>query len=376
MHTRNKKLLLLGFLVFGVASTAPESAPRFRADELHPAPAGSAAQGAAPQGATARDPSAQSSSTQGSWDAVTLGRVEPRAGEIKITAPLPGGRIAEVLVKANEEVFTGELLVRLDDEEARARVAEADAQVALHKRARNDQSAPAASADRRKAEDTAADAERSLADARSALDKTTADWRAGGAPKADLDAARTALSRTQDRLRERQDALTKLKASADTPLPTRPEGELNVAQAEWRVAQAALEKTQIRAPADGVVLRVDAKIGELAVPSVEPTLLIIGDVSALRVRAEVNEQDIGRIRPGQSVLVRAAAFHGRSFEGKVSSIARVVGPSRINSADPRKFSDVDVLEVLVDLANPGPLVVGQQVDVYFKSEHSDPTETQ
>jgi hypothetical protein len=35
-----------------------------------------------------------------------------------------------------------------------------------------------------------------------------------------------------------------------------------------------------------------------------------------------------------------------------------------------------VLEVLVDLADPGPLVVGQQVDVYFKSEHSDPTETQ
>jgi HlyD family secretion protein len=381
MRTRNQKLLLLGLLVLGVASTAPESAPRFRADELHPAPSGSAAQGGAAQASATHDPAAQSSSTQGSlsqgsWDAVTLGRVEPRSGEIKITAPLPGGRIAEVPVKANDEVFAGELLVRLDDEEARAHVAEADAQVALHKRARNDQSAPTASADRRKAEDAAADAERSLADARSALDKTTADWRAGSAPKADLDAARTALSRAQDRLRERQDALTKLKASADTPLPTRLEGELNVAQAEWRVAQAALEKMQIRAPADGVVLRVDAKKGELAVPSMEPALLIIGDVSALRVRAEVNEQDIGRIRPGQSVLVRAAAFHGRSFEGKVSAIARVVGPSRINSADPRKFNDVDVLEVLVDLADPGPLVVGQQVDVYFKSEHSDPTETQ
>jgi HlyD family secretion protein len=380
MRTRKQKLLLLGFLVLGVASTASETAPKFRADELHPAPAGAAAKGAA-QGSTTQDPSAQNpsaqnSSTQGSWDAVTLGRVEPRAGEIKITAPLPGGRIADVLVKANDNVFAGQLLVRLDDEEARAHVAEADAQVALHKRARNDQSAPAASADRRKAEDAAADAERSLADARSALDKTTADWRAGSAPKADLDAARTALSRAQDRVRERQDALVKLKASADTPLPTRLEGELNVAQAEWRVAQAALEKTQIRAPADGVVLRVDAKMGELAVPSLEPALMIIGDVSALRVRAEVNEQDIGRIRAGQSVVVRAAAFHGRSFEGKVSSIARVVGPSRINSADPRKFNDVDVLEVLVDLSDPGPLVVGQQVDVYFKSEHSEQTETQ
>ena len=255
MRTRNQKLLLLALLVLGVASAAPESAPRFRADELHPAPSGSAAQGV--------QPGSIQGSAQGSWDAVTLGRVEPRSGEIKIAAPLPGGRIADVLVKPNEDVFAGELLVRLDDEEALARVAEADAQVALHKRARNDQSAPAASADRRKAEDAAADSERSLADARSALDKTTADWRAGSASQADLDAARSALSRAQDRVRERQDVLAKLKASADTPLPTRLEGELNVAQAEWRVAQAALEKTQIRAPADGVVLRVDARNGRI-----------------------------------------------------------------------------------------------------------------
>ena len=333
-----------------------------------PAPSGSAAQGSRTRSRRRQGAAAQGSSAQGSWDAVTLGRVEPRSGEIKIAAPLPGGRIADVLVKANEDVFAGELLVRLDDEEALARVAEADAQVALHKRARNDQSAPAASADRRKAEDAAADAERSAR--RRAFGAGQDDRRLAGrhASKADLDAARSALSRAQDRLRERQDALAKLKASADTPLPTRLEGELNVAQAEWRVAQAALEKTQIRAPADGVVLRVDAKKGELAVPSLEPALLVIGDVSALRVRAEVNEQDLGRIRAGQSVLVRAAAFHGREFDGKVSSVARVVGPSRINSGDPRKFNDVDVLEVVVDLPDPGPLVVGEQVDVYFKSE--------
>jgi HlyD family secretion protein len=374
MRTRKQKLLLLAVVLFGAISTIPEFTPNFRADELHPAPSGSAAQAAAAQGAAAQGAAAQSASAQGSWEAVTLGRVEPRSGEIKIAAPLPGGRIADVLVKANEEVFAGELLVRLDDDEALAHVAEADAQVALHKRARNDQSAPAASADRRKAEDAAADAERAFADARSALDKTTGDWRAGNASKTDLDAARTALSRAQDRVRERQDALAKLKALPDTPLPTRLEGELNVAQAEWRVAQAALEKTQIRAPADGVVLRVDAKKGELGLPSLQPALVIIGDVSALRVRAEVNEQDLGRIRAGQSVLIRAAAFRGREFDGKVSSVARLVAPSRINSGDPRKFNDIDVLEVLVDLPESGPLVVGEQVDVYFKSERSDATQ--
>ena len=371
MSTTTKSLALTTVIASSIAVMAADSAPRSRADELRPA-----APGAATQGSSAQSTSSQGSSAQGTWDAVTLGRVEPRLGEIKIAAPLPGGRIAEILVKPNEEVFAGELLARLDDEEALARVAEAEAQVALHKRARNDQSAPAASADRRKAEDAAADAERAVADARAALDKTTADWRANRASRVDLDAARTALARAEDRLRERRDALVKLRASADTPLPTRLEGELNVAQAEWRVAQAALEKTQIRAAADGVVLRVDAKNGELAIPAAGPPIMSVGDVSALRVRAEVNEQDLGRIRVGQAVLVRAGAFHGREFDGRVSSIARVVGPSRINSGDPRKFSDVDVLEVLVDLPNPGPLVVGEQVDVYFKSDRSEQVETQ
>jgi HlyD family secretion protein len=355
MFTRNRKisLLVVALLTTG-AATIPQFEQRFRADELPSAPSGSA--------------------VQTSWAAVALGRVEPLSREIKIAAPVPG-RIADVLVKANDEVFAGELLVRLDDEEAMARVTAADAQVALRKRARNDQATPAASAERRKAEDAVGDSERTVADTRSALDRVTAERRAGGASQADLDAARSALSRAQDHLREKQDALAKLKAALDAALPTRLEGELNVARAEWTLAKAALEKTRIRAPVDSTVLQVDAKKGELAVPSLEPALLVLGDVSALRVRAELDEQYLGRMRIGQRVLVRAAAFRGREFDGKVSSIARMVGPGRINSRGARKFSDVDVLEVVVDLSNPGPLVVGEQVDVYFSSERSEQAET-
>ena len=56
------------------------------------------------------------------WQAVAPGLVEPSSGEIKIAAPVVG-RIGEVLVKPNDKVFAGELLIRLDDQEVRARVA-------------------------------------------------------------------------------------------------------------------------------------------------------------------------------------------------------------------------------------------------------------
>ena len=111
MSTTRKSLALTAVIAASIAVMAADSAPRSRADELRSAAPGSV------QGGAAQSASGQGSSAQGTWDAVTLGRVEPRLGEIKITAPLPGGRIAEVLVKPNEEVFAGELLARLDDEQ-------------------------------------------------------------------------------------------------------------------------------------------------------------------------------------------------------------------------------------------------------------------
>ena len=302
---------------------------------------------------------------------MTLGRVEPRSGEIKIAAPVPG-RIADVLVKANEDVFAGELLVRLDDEEALARVAEADAQVALHKRARNDQSTPAGSADRRKAEDAVADSERSVADAQSALDKVTADWRAGSASKADLDAARASFvahaeivcANSRKRSPSSRQPLTRhcrpdWRASSMWP---RPNGH-------WRRRSSKRRESARRSTASSC--RSTPRKANWRCRRRQPAMLVMGDLSALRVRAEVDQQYLGKIRVGQSVVVRAAAFRGRDFDGKVSSIARIVGPSRINSGDPRKFNDVDVLEVVVDLPDPGPLVVGEQVDVYFKSDQAE-----
>ena len=85
------------------------------------------------------------------WAAVAPGLVEPRSGEIRIFAPVIG-RISEVPVAVNDQVLADEPLVRLDDEEARARVAAQRAEVAMRERERNEKSARKA-ASRRRAED-------------------------------------------------------------------------------------------------------------------------------------------------------------------------------------------------------------------------------
>ena len=320
------------------------------------------------------------------WQTVAPGRVEPSSGEIKIAAPVMGV-IAQVLVKVNDKVVAGEPLIRLVDDEVQARLAAAEAQVAFRLRARNEEAAPVApvrstarrtaeaaivetdkAAARRKAEDAVADADKAVAAAQAALDKAALDRRAGRASDADREAARTALSRAQDRLQQQKAELRRIESDANTPLPNFAEGQVNVARAESAAAAAALAKLTIRAPIAGTVLQVNGKPGELASPANAQPLLVIGDVSALRVRAELDERDFGEIKIGQPVLVRAAAFRGREFAGKVSFIAPLVEQGRINARGQRNVTDVDVVEVLIDLTQVDPLAVGMKVDVYFQPD--------
>ena len=331
------------------------------------------------------------------WQTVAPGRVEPASGTIKVAAPVMGV-IAQVIVKVNDQVFAGEPLVRLVDAEARARLAAAEAQVAFRLQARNEESAPVPAAPavraapaaraarpapqrseavvadvdkaapRRRAEDAVADADKAVMEAQTALDLAAVERRAGAASGAALEAARAALARAQDRQRQQKAELRRIEAAPGTPLPNFVDGQVNVARAEAAAAAAAIERLTIRAPISGTVLQVNAKPGELAAPTNAQPLLIIGDISALRVRAELDERDVGEVKLGQSAVIRADAFRGREFAGKVSFIAPIVEPGRISARGQRNVTDVDVIEVLVDVAQPDPLAVGMKVDVYFQPD--------
>lgn len=308
---------------------------------------------------------------QKQWAAVALGRVEPRSREIRLAATT-AGRIIEVLVKPNDTVFAGELLVRLDDVEAQARVVMAAARAGASERARDDQSAPRGSGERRRAEDTLAEAEQGHVAARDALDAAVMVRRRSGGAEMMIGPARERYAQAQARLRRAQDDLARIRAGADTPLPNRTEADWLAGRAELTVADAGLERTRLRAPIDGTVLQVAARPGEITTPTAERPLVALGDLTGLRVRAELDERDIGQVKVDQAVTVRANAFPGRDFRGNVTSIAQTVGPGGMTARGPRRQSDIDVLEVTIDLADPGPLKVGMQVDVYFSRDAGAP----
>jgi HlyD family secretion protein len=296
------------------------------------------------------------------WVAAAPGRVEPRSGVIRISAGLPG-RITEVFVKVNDKVVEGEVLVRLDDVEARARLASAEAEAAARKRERDAQTATAGREDVRKAEDAVFAAERTVMNARFELDDAIA---ADHAPNSSLRSQATKqLADAQARLKQEQVAFAVAQSKGNIPGSNRFEAGLSAARAEVTMATAVLDKTRIRAPLAATVLQLNAKVGEMVAPTPDAPLVTLGDVSVLRVRAEVDEHDVSKIKLGQKAVVRNNGYPGQDFSGKVTELAPSLAAPRMGSRGARRATDVEVLEVLIDMEGSVPLLPGMRTEVFF-----------
>ena len=301
------------------------------------------------------------------WTAAALGRVEPRSGEVRIGATVLG-RIAEVLVKENEQVDEGQLLVRLDDDEARARLVAAEAEAGGRKTDRDAQNATGGREDVRRAEDNMFTAERAVTGARFELDNALVARRNGQATEQSVVDARRRLQEARDRLQRERTTYAVAQSKSNVPSPNRFEAALNSARANVQLAEVALDKTRIRAPVAGRILSLNARSGETAAPSPEVVLAVIGDTSALRVKAEVDEADAAKVRVGQRAFVRSVAHAGQDFEGRVTLIAPALSTAKLTARGPRRPTDVDVLEVTIELDGKPPLVPGMRVDTFFRKD--------
>jgi HlyD family secretion protein len=315
------------------------------------------------------EPKAVSGTAQASrWSATAAGRVEPKGGEIKLAA-LTAGRIDSVLVKVGDKVKAGDLLVRIEDVDAMARLLGADAEAGVRKRERDTETnVPKLTQDRRNAEDRLNNTERAITLTRMELDRLLAARHADPASVTaeQIENQRKALAEATLRLEPDRQAHRQSQLAQGVPLPTRLEAGLTASRAELTLAEAALERTRVRAPFDATVLQVHARLGELAAASPEQPLVVIGDLSGLEVRAEVEERDVAHVTAGQEVVLRTDAYPGREMTGRVRRIGQSMHPQRLAQKGPRRPSDIDTLEVMIDVEGETALVPGMRVDVFFK----------
>ncbi|MGO9473392.1 MAG: HlyD family secretion protein [Rhodomicrobium sp.] len=312
--------------------------------------------------------SEQPATLEPAWAAAAPGRVEPKGRELHLGASAPAA-IKEVLVQLNDRVKTGDLLIKLDDEELKAKLAAVKAEAAVRLAERDSNEVKGAALDRRKAEDSLYSAERGAFDARMDLDRLISLAKENQVSAGEVEKGRAAVPAADSKL-EHERANLKRVQSKNLPALTREEAALSAARAEVAVVSTALERTHIRSPIEATVLELHAKLGEMASPAADTPLLVLGDTTHLQVRAEVQERDVRKIYPGQAAIVKSDAFPNRSFDARVSVMARALAAPQLLARGQRKPTDVDILEVILDLDDGVPLLPGMRTDVLFKEAES------
>jgi len=297
---------------------------------------------------------------------VAPGRVEPTRDAVALAFEA-GGRIAAIEVDEGDTVHAGQVIARLDDRLARARVASASAAVAgaqasylLARRGPRGEDIAAAKAEVDAA--SAAAEHRELEESRSeklgasgAVASSTVDADTAAARVATANAT-AAAARYHSLVRGTRSEQIAAAAAA-----------LDAAKAELDGARIALDQTILRAPHDGVILRRLAEVGAL-VTAVNPTSIVtMADLAQLQIRAEIDEADVAAITVGKAAYATADAFGDRKFPVRVAQITRELGRKTVRDDDPRSRIDTRVLEVKVqfETAPATPLPLGLRMVVHI-----------
>jgi HlyD family secretion protein len=236
------------------------------------------------------------------------GTVQPKR-VVEVSSEL-SGIVREVFVDFNSAVRKGQVLARLDTARLEARLASARARLAV------------ARAKLVEAEATLSEKARDLQRKRELVARRVA-------PPSELDVAEAAHNRAVATLES---------AKAD----------VSVAEAELRLAEVDLEKAAILAPIDGVVLHRNVDPGQTVAATLQaPRLFTIAeDLTQMEVQVDVDEADVGRVRPGQAATFTVDAWPERKFAATIRDV-RFASEIQAGVVTYKAILDVDNRELLL-----------------------------
>ncbi len=256
------------------------------------------------------------------------GILEALSENVSIGVPVPG-LVAEVNAKVNDKVKTGDVLFRLDDRDLRAQELSTKAKLEVA-RAR------------------IAVSEAQLAQVKSQLTRLSAVNDPRAVSREDID------NRTQD------------VAVASAQLAAA-RADVSAAETELKSIALLIERLTVRSPRDGTVIQVNIRGGEYAAVSPKTPAMIVGETDRLQVRADVDEQNATRIRPGQKGHASLKGDPSVTFPLDFVRVEPYVIPKVSLTGAGTERVDTRVLQVIFSLKRPEnpPIYVGQQVDVFI-----------
>lgn len=261
-------------------------------------------------------------------DIAATGILEAQGENVAIGVPLPG-LVESVEVEVNQVVKAGDPLLILDNIELRAALLKQEAAIAV-------------------AQANLEVSHAQLAKVQDMLDrlKSVTDQRAI----------------SQDDLRNRSNDVLVAKAQQQAAV-----AQLTAAQADVKQTQLLIDRLTVKAPRNGTILQVNIRAGEYASPQNKQPALVLGDISTLHVRADVDEQNAMGVAPGLDATFSLKSDSSRQFKVQFVRIEPYVIPKISLTGASTERVDTRVLQVIYKLDKPKDqnLYVGQQVDVFI-----------
>ncbi|HVM86185.1 MAG TPA: HlyD family secretion protein [Candidatus Binatia bacterium] len=247
-------------------------------------------------------------------------------GDISVVSPLIEGRVAHVLVGDNQAVKVGDVLVTIEDDDYRAKVAQADASLAAAQASistiDSEITWQQTKIDQIVAQQRSAAAELNRAKTvydrykKMIVDKVIGTQELDEATASYLK-AQAAISETSAQLAAEQTQLGVYQASRKEA-----EAKQMEAAAAKKLAEIDLDRTVIKAPIDGVIGNRAVRVGQYVKAGTQLLSLV---PNAVHVVANFKETQLDNMRPGQQVEVSVDAFPSHKLLGTVESFAPASG---------------------------------------------------
>jgi HlyD family secretion protein len=303
------------------------------------------------------------------------GRVEPYSEDIKIGSEL-SGRLKSVNVEEGDAIRHGQVLAELENADYRAQVESARASVVAKEATLRKVINGARRQERDEAWSSVNEAKAVMENSQSELHRRQELFQAGVVSREELDR----YEREADVAKAKYEAAVQQHALVDDHAREEDqsfaEADLKLAQGQLAEAEARYEKTFIRSPIDGTVLRKHHRSGESVSNSstVPDPVLTIGDRKTLRVRVDVDETDVSKVQVGQRAYVTADAYGTKKFWGHVVRLGQQLGPKNVRTDEPTERVDTKILETLVELDPGSQLPDGLRVDAFIVPEGGEVAE--
>jgi HlyD family secretion protein len=247
----------------------------------------------------------------------TNGKIEP-VNNFEAHAPVSAS-VERVLVKEGAEVHKGQLLVVLDDADARTQAARAETQLKAAQ-------ADLAAIERGGSQEEILNLDVQLTNARTGRDSAQRNLDAlkklqkeGAASAGEVREAENTLTRADSQLAFLKQKQTKRYSNAEI---AHVEAQRNEASAAYDAAQNTLAKSNVRAPFDGIVYSLPVKQGGFVASG--DLLLQLADLRTVLVRAFVDEPDVARLAPGDPIQITWDAMPARIWQATVNGIPSTV----------------------------------------------------